>query len=158
MYRRILQGTYANVLKHNNYNNADPMNYFIKYLSIGGISTLIQFLLLALLIELKLAPEVIASAIGYILSSIFNYAANYHYTFSSNASHSKTLPKFIIAVGFGLASNVLLFAFFLYLLGFFLLSEHPLSAHGYLIAQFFATGITVFLNFLVHKFWIYKGH
>lgn len=134
-------------LPHSNYNNYyDVMKHFIKFLGIGGISTLLQFALLALLIEFKLAPEIIASATSYFLSSIFNYLANYHFTFSSNSSHSKTLPKFAVTVGLGLTVSTLLFAVFLHLFG------------HYLVAQFLATGITVCLNFLVHKLWIYKGH
>jgi putative flippase GtrA len=120
------------------------MKSFLKYLGIGGISTLIQFLLLTLFAESKLIPVVVASAMAYILSSIFNYFANYHFTFTSNLSHSKTLPKFIAAVGLGLASNTLLFALFYHFL------------KNYFVAQFLATSITVFLNFLSHKLWIYK--
>ncbi len=146
------------------------MTHFIKYLGIGSISTLIQFLLLALLVKYKLtseiiisadtysvlssfspasftiAAEVIASAFAYFLSSIFNYLANYHFTFASNSSHATTLPKFAAAVSLGLAINTLLFAMFFKLI------------ENYLVSQFFATGITVFLNFLVHKLWIYKAH
>jgi putative flippase GtrA len=146
------------------------MTHFIKYLGIGSISTLIQFLLLALLVKLKLtsgisvstdtpilsslfspatftiAPEVVASASSYLLTCIFNYLANYHYTFASNVSHYKTLPKFIAVAGLGFTTNTLLFALFFKLIA------------NYLLAQCLATGITVFLNFLVHKFWIYKGH
>lgn len=140
------------------------MTHFIKYLGIGSISTLIQFLLLTLLVkyeltteviisasiftvvEFKIKPEVIASAFAYFLSSIFNYFANYHFTFGSNSKHTKTLPKFVAAVSLGLATNTFLFALFF---------KH---IENYLVAQFLATGITVFLNFLVHKLWIYKGH
>ncbi|MES2825481.1 MAG: GtrA family protein [Pseudomonadota bacterium] len=146
------------------------MTHLIKYLGIGSISTLIQFLLLALLVKYKLTPEitisadryfvlsifspvsftiaaeVIASSLAYFLSSIFNYFANYHFTFASNSSHAKTFPKFAAAVSFGLATNTALFALF------FLLVDN------YLVSQFLATGITVFLNFLVHKLWIYKAH
>ncbi|HWV14375.1 MAG TPA: GtrA family protein [Cellvibrio sp.] len=122
------------------------MNHFIKFLGIGGLSTLLQFALLALLVEFNLAPEVIASALSYFLSSIFNYLANYYLTFSSNSSHSKTLPKFAVTVGLGLTVSTLLFAVFFKLLG------------NYLLAQVLATGITLCLNFLAHKLWIYKGH
>lgn len=122
------------------------MKHLMKFLSIGAFSTLLQFVLLALLVEFKLAPEIIASATSYFLSSIFNYLANYYYTFASNSSHSHTLPKFAMAVGFGLTLSTLLFSAFLHLL------EH------YMLAQLFATGITLCVNFLVHKLWIYKGH
>ena len=128
---------------------------FVKFVGIGGISTLIQFTLLMLFVELNLTTEVIASASAYALSSIFNYWANYRFTFSSSASHKDTLPKYIAAVALGLSANTLLYAGFLYSLNNYLLTGMP---KNYLIAQFFATGITVFLNFMVHRLWIYRNH
>lgn len=122
------------------------MKRFITFVGIGGLSTLLQFLLLIIIVELHILPELIASPVSYLLSSIFNYFANYHITFNSKKSHAETLPKFIAAVALGLTSNTLLFALFLWLLG----------NDNYLIAQLLATGITVFLNFMVHKLWIYR--
>lgn len=122
------------------------MNHFIKFLGIGGIATLLQFVILTLLVELELAPKITASALSYLLSAIFNYLANYYFTFASDASHRQTLPKFAVTVALGLSLSTLLFAGFLHLFGY------------YLLAQLLATGITVCLNFLVHKLWIYKGH
>lgn len=122
------------------------MKRFITFVGIGGLSTLLQFVLLILMVELHILPELIASPASYLLSSVFNYLANYHITFSSTKDHRETLPKFIAAVALGLTSNTLLFALFLWLLD------------NYLIAQFIATGITVFLNFMVHKLWIYRSH
>ncbi len=181
MYRLLSLALLCLRIRINKYNNIDAMTHFIKYLGIGSISTFIQFLLLTLMVkykltteivistaamssivksaEFKIAPEVIASAFAYFLSSIFNYFANYHFTFASNSSHAKTLPKFAAAVGLGLATNTLLFAVFLYFFSAQVFSSSELFRnYNYLVAQFLATGITVFLNFLVHKFWIYKGH
>jgi putative flippase GtrA len=133
--------------RHKGFNGDNAlMKHFIKYLSIGGLSTLIQFLLLALLVEFKIAPVVVASAASYFLSSIFNYLANYHFTFESDSSHFHTLPKFAVAVAIGLTVNTLLYACFLKIIG----HEH------YLIAQCLATGITLFVNYLVNKLWVYK--
>ncbi|WP_049629240.1 GtrA family protein [Cellvibrio sp. pealriver] len=131
------------------------MKRFALFVGIGGISTLIQFLLLILFVESRLLPEVFASAVGYVLSSIFNYWANYHYTFQSTSNHAHTIPKYALAVGIGLSTNTLLFAAFLWLFDNYL--ALPWVEH-YLVAQFLATGITVVLNFVVHKFWIYRSH
>lgn len=131
------------------------MKRFALFVGIGGISTLIQFLLLILFVESRLLPEVIASAAGYVLSSFFNYWANYHYTFKSSSSHAQTFPKYALAVAIGLSTNTLLFAAFLWLFNNYL--TLPWVEH-YLAAQFLATGITVVLNFVVHKFWIYRNH
>lgn len=131
------------------------MKRFVLFVGIGGISTLIQFLLLILFVESRLLPEVLASAAGYVISSFFNYWANYRYTFKSSNSHAQTFPKYVLAVAVGLSANTLLFAAFLWLFNNYLTLgwvEH------YLAAQVLATGITVVLNFAVHKFWIYRNH
>jgi putative flippase GtrA len=131
------------------------MKRFALFVGIGGLSTLIQFLLLILFVESGLLPEVLASAAGYVLSSFFNYWANYHYTFQSTSSHAQTFPKYALAVAIGLSTNTLLFAVLLWLFNNHL--ALPWVEH-YLVAQFLATGMTVVLNFAVHKFWIYRNH
>lgn len=131
------------------------MKRFALFVGIGGISTLIQFLLLILFVESRLLSEVTASAVGYMLSSLFNYWANYRYTFRSSSSHAQTFPKYVLAVAVGLSTNTLLFAAFLWLFNNYLTL---LWVEHYLAAQFLATGTTVVLNFVVHKFWIYRNH
>ena len=131
------------------------MKRFALFVGIGGISSLIQFLLLIIFIETKLLTEVSVSAAGYVLSSLFNYWANYHFTFKSSRSHSETFPRFVIAVCIGLFCNTVLFAAFLWLFDNYL----PIPwVENYLVAQFIATGITVFINFAVQKIWIYRNH
>lgn len=130
------------------------MKRFVLFVAIGGVSSLIQFLLLILFVESGWLSEVTGSAAGYLLSSFFNYWANYRFTFQSKRSHRQTFPKFVVAVGIGLSANTLLFAAFLWLLDNLL--PIPWIEH-YLIAQVIATGLTVFLNFLVQKIWIYRN-
>ncbi len=130
------------------------MKRFALFLGIGGFCTLLQFLLLIIFVESKLLPEVYASAAGYALSSLVNYWANYHYTFKSTSRHKDTFPKFVVAVAIGLSTNTALFAAFLFIFENYL----PLPwVEPYLAAQILATGITVVLNFLVHKIWIYRN-
>lgn len=131
------------------------MKRFALFLGIGGVCTLLQFLLLIIFVESQLLSEVHASAAGYALSSLLNYWANYHYTFKSTRSHSNTLPKFVVATAIGLLTNTALFAAFL-----LIFENHiPLPwVEPYVVAQLLATGITVVLNFLVHKIWIYRNH
>ena len=131
------------------------MKRFALFVGIGGISSLLPFFLLIVFVETKLLSEVAASAAGYILSSIFNYWANYHYTFKSPRSHAQAFPRFVVAVGIGLSCNTLIFAAVMWLLDNYL----PIAwFEHYLIAQFIATGLTVFINFVVQKMWIYRNH
>ncbi len=131
------------------------MKRFALFLSIGGISTLIQFLLLILFVETRLSSEVIASAASYILAAFFSYWANYHFTFNSRQSHRKAFPKFALTVALGLTINTLLFALLFYV---FNQLWRPPWVEPYMVAQALATGFTVIVNFVMHKFWIYKGH
>ena len=122
------------------------MKRFLFFASIGGIATFLQFILLAAFVESRLLPAVAASAVSYGLSAIFNYMANYHLTFASTSSHRETLPKFAFTAALGLCVSTLLFAIFLFLI------------NQYLVAQCLATGITLVLNFSIHKWWIYRNH
>lgn len=122
------------------------MKRFIIFVGVGGAATLLQFAFLALLVEFHLLPKVVASAVSYGLSAIFNYLANYYLTFASKTNHRETLPKFVVTAFLGLSVSTLLFAFFLFLID------------QYLVAQCLATGITLILNFSIHKLWIYRNH
>lgn len=131
------------------------MKRFALFICIGGLSTLIQFLLLILLVESNLLPEVSASAAGYMFAAIFSYWANYHFTFESNQSHWKAFPRFALTAGLGLSINTFLYATFLH--AFVNLWRPPLI-ESYLAAQVMATGFTLIFNFAMHKLWIYKNH
>lgn len=129
---------------------------FIKFAIIGGAATLLQFFLLGLFVEAFEWAPVTASAVSYAVSAIFNYLANYYLTFASASSHKQTLPKFIVTVAIGLGLNTALFSFFLFSLNNYLLIGTNLLAAAYLIAQLFATLLTLIVNYLMHKFWIYR--
>jgi putative flippase GtrA len=131
------------------------MKRFALFIGIGGISTLIQFLLLILFVESHLLSAVVASAAGYVFAAFFSYWANYHFTFASKQSHWVAFPKFAFTVALGLSTNTLLFAVLFYTFNH--LWQPPL-VEPYLVAQVLATGFTLIVNFAMHKFWIYKEH
>jgi putative flippase GtrA len=120
------------------------MKAFVKFVGIGGLATAFQYGLMILFIEIFSINAILASAVSYAISALFNYTANYYLTFKSDAKHLQTLPKFMIATVLVLMLNTLLFSLF------FKLGLH------YLLAQVFATTATLFVNFIVHKFWIYR--
>lgn len=129
------------------------MTQLFKFLIIGGGATALQFGILAIFVELIGVHPILASAASYSIAAIANYLANYHFTFSSQTSHWKTLPKFCVTAGIGLCLNTLLFASFLTLFNNVSLKE---IIAPYVLAQCFATGITTMVNFTLHKFWIYR--
>lgn len=120
------------------------MKQLISFIMVGGTATLIQFLLLILFVDSLAINATLASACAFCLSAVVNYLLNYKLTFNSQQSHAVTLPKFCVTAALGLAFNTLFFIIGQYLL------DH------YLLAQCFATGITLVINFALHKFWIYR--
>lgn len=119
-------------------------NRFLRFSAVGGVATLIQFVLLYFFVEFDWLHKIPASALSFIISAVCNYLMNYHMTFASRESHLHTFPKFAGVAIFGLLLNVSLFSLFL------------LVAH-YLVAQAFATLITLCTNFILHKCWIYRS-
>lgn len=120
---------------------------FIKFLGVGGLATAIQYGILILLVETNLALPVVASSIGYLVSSIANYLLNYYFTFSSSASHSLAIVKFLVVALIGLLINSLLI---------YVMTE--MISIYYIIAQIVATLAVLIWNFFAHKYWTYKSH
>ena len=119
--------------------------YFIKFLGIGAIATLIQYVIFIMLVELSAFSIVLASAFGYAISSIFNYLMNYHYTFTSDAKHKVAALKFTLVALIGLSLNSLLMY----------LSVELFNVH-YIISQIIVTGIILVVNFFAHKLWTFQ--
>jgi len=88
------------------------MKLFAKFLSVGGVATLIQYAFLMLLVETTSIDPYIASSIGYIVSAGFNYTANYYFSFESSTNHIEAVSNYIasqvIATFFVTVSNFLL--------------------------------------------------
>lgn len=116
---------------------------FLRFVLVGGAATLLQFVLLAVFVEIFMAREVFASAASFSISAGFNYWLNYHFTFASRANHRETLPKFIVVALIGLTINTSCFSLLL-------------VVFHYLPAQCLATGITLLSNFTLHQLWIYR--
>lgn len=116
----------------------------LRFLAVGGTATILQLILLIAMVELANLNKIVASAAAYALSALYNYLLNYHLTFNSSQSHWQTAPKFIAVVGLGLLVNTSVFAMLLHAL-------------PYLFAQFGAIGVALVVNFILHKYWIYKS-
>lgn len=119
--------------------------YFIKFLGIGAIATIIQYVIFITLVEFTSLAVVLASALGYGISSIFNYLMNYHYTFSSDAKHKVASLKFTLVALVGLSLNSILM---------YLLVE--LFEVHYIISQIIVTGVILVINFFAHKLWTFQ--
>ncbi|MFV8784392.1 GtrA family protein [Microbulbifer sp. SA54] len=121
------------------------MSQALKFLVAGGVATAVQYLLLVAMIEALDAPEVLAAFAAYSLAALLNYGLNYYFTFSigKHYRHREALPKFVLVALCGVALNTLCFSLLL-----------PFV--HYLVAQMCATAVTLALNYLLHKYWIYR--
>lgn len=116
----------------------------VRFGVIGGIATAIQYTILVLLVQLSLTGPILASAIGFLLSALVNYALNYTYTFKSQRSHASSLPIFYGVASVGLALNTLL----MYLLVI------SVGIH-YVLSQVITTVLVTSWNFFANRKWTF---
>ena len=120
------------------------LNEFLRFAGVGGIGTLVHYLLLIFLVQILGVNPVKATAIGIIAGMLTNYYLNYHITFCSSQRHLFTLPKFILIAVFGGFLNVSIM--------FICIEKFNCS---YLIIQIFATAVVLVWNFTLNKIWIF---
>lgn len=118
---------------------------FTRFAVIGAFATGLQYLILILLVQGGLAGAVMASSIGFAISSAFNYLLNRRFTFRSARSHTHALPRFMAVAAIGLCINGLLMWLF----------SSPLELH-YLVAQLLATGATLVWNYSMNRLWTFS--
>ncbi len=118
---------------------------FTRFCSIGAIATVLQYAILILLVTVLSVPATFASATGFMISALANYALNYRYTFRSDKKHLDALSKFTTVALIGLVLNTSIMYLFVDLLGVF-----------YLFSQVVATVIVLVFNFLGHNYWSFR--
>lgn len=117
---------------------------FLRFAFVGAIATSLQFVVLVLGIEWLNFVPVVASSLGYAISAVCNYLMNYYFTFGGGVSHLEAVPKFFIVVLVGLSVNAFIF--------YMITRVLPL----YLFAQAVAIAGAMVVNFLMHRYWIYR--
>lgn len=115
---------------------------FLRFFSVGALSALIQFSTLISLVEFFSKKPIWASSFGYIVGALVNYILNHYFTFKSNFSHKKSLVRFTLNSLFGLFLN-------------FLMMKILLTYYTYIFSQILASGVILFWNFLVHRYWTF---
>jgi putative flippase GtrA len=118
---------------------------FVLYVAVGGISTVVQYVLLILLVRgLGMAPTP-ASSIGFVASAAVNYLLNYRFTFQSDRPHGAAAAKFAALAGVGFLLNAGMM--------------HLLVAAGvrYLIAQLGATAVVLSWGYIGNSIWTFGG-
>jgi putative flippase GtrA len=118
----------------------------LRFAMVGVSAALLQMLLLVALVEWVGVAPVPASAAGYAISAIYNYAMNRRLTFRSDVRHRHAAPRFAIMVLSGLALNTALMAALV-----------PFDSVPYPVWQVFATGCVFLWNYWVSMRWVFAA-
>jgi len=117
-------------------------NKFVRFLIVGGIATLIQYIVLIGTVERWHWNAVLASSLGYFMSAIANYLLNYYFTFRSNNRHGFAVTRFAIVAAAGFVLNALLMELL------------AVKLHiPYVVSQVLATVGTLSWNFWANSRW-----
>jgi putative flippase GtrA len=117
---------------------------FLLFVLVGGLTTGLQYLILAVAVEWLHADSVVSSCFGYLISAILSYWLNYRLTFRSANSHLRAATRFMIISGTGLMLNgVIMYGL-----------VHSWHA-PYIFAQLAATGTVLLWNFLGSALWTF---
>ncbi len=126
---------------------------FGRFLAVGGVGTVLDFSLLALL-KLAGLPTLFANSLSFIAGLVNNFTWNRFWTFNDamQTDWRKQLAQFVMVSLVGLTLNNLIV---LSLEGMF---ENILSQPqwGYLPAKVIATGVVVFWNYFANRMWTFK--
>jgi putative flippase GtrA len=118
---------------------------FASFVIVGGCSTALQYAILIAWVRGLAGNPATGSLIGYILSSIFNYVANYYVTFGTNKRHIEAVLKFMVVMSGGALLNY----------GIVFIFANGLHVH-YLLAQVIATATTLMTNFYASQRWAFS--
>jgi putative flippase GtrA len=121
-------------------------NKLLRFVIVGGIATLVQYLTLIGSVERWHWNAVVASSLGYFLSAIANYLLNYYFTFRSDNRHRVAAARFALVAAAGLMLNALLME---------LLAEK--LRLPYVVAQILATAGTLSWNYWANSKWSFGG-
>jgi putative flippase GtrA len=126
--------------------NPNLLKQIIRYLFVGGIATLMNYMIFIFLFKFCHTNYIIASATGYILSVVAGYFFNRKWTFNATEAKAETIVKYMsVYICSLLISMALLSIFVEWLL---------LPAEW---ANVLTISVTIFSNFLGLKFLVFRN-
>ena len=120
------------------------LSQFGKFLLVGGFSTVLQYLILAFLVQTAGTDPVVASSVGYVLSALVNYDLNYRLTFRSRVPYFGGMTRFALVHTAAFVLNGAIMA----------VGTKVFGLH-YLVAQVAATIVVLFWNFFANRRWTF---
>ena len=120
---------------------------FGRYLVSGGTAAATHFAVLIALVEAAAVEATVASAIGFVLACAVNYTLQYGFTFGSAVPHAVAGSRYAAVTSATLLVNTAIFWLLASMIGV-----------PYVVAQVFATGVVVVLNFFINMHYTFAGH
>jgi putative flippase GtrA len=119
---------------------------FAQFAFVGCAATALQYLVLVLLVQGFQVSAQCASAVGFGCGAALSYLLNRQWTFQSTGPHARLVVRFALMVAAGFCLNSALMYSGIRMLGLY-----------YLFAQCIATAVTLAMNFLVARIWVFRG-
>lgn len=118
---------------------------FLKFGVVGTLAFFIDYGLLVLFVEVFGVNAVVAAAISFTISLIFNYFASMRYVFThrKDMSRQKEFAIFVILSVIGLGINEVL-----------MYVGVEILVVSYLLVKLFATAVVLVWNFISRKLWL----
>lgn len=114
----------------------------VKFIIVGGIATIIDFVLLYILKEFVGINEIVSNTISFTISLIYNYIASIKWVFDvdNNKNQNKQFVTFVVFSFIGLFINNLIL--------WICIDKFSIN---YLLGKVIATGIVMIFNFVTRK-------
>jgi putative flippase GtrA len=117
---------------------------FVKFLIVGGLATAIHYAVFYGLYQLAGFPPVPSTSVGFAVSAVFNFAANYRFTFRSRARWETAALRYLLIGGIGLLINAVIFS-----------ALHEAAGLGSAPSQILATGVVLVWNYLGGRYFTF---
>lgn len=117
----------------------------VKFIIVGGIATIIDFVLLYILKEFVGINEIVSNTISFTISLIYNYIASIKWVFDvdNNKNQNKQFVTFVVFSIIGLFINNLIL--------WICIDKFSIN---YLLGKVIATGIVMIFNFVTRKIFL----
>ena len=125
--------------------NMDNFRLLLRFLAVGGSTTLLFLSLVYVLVEYAHLHPTLASTLGCVVAICYNYTLHYLWTFASDAPHGRVLVRYLFMNAGGVEVNAIAMH-----LGTSLLPLH------YLVVQLLVGIVVVIWNVSVSMLWVYR--
>jgi putative flippase GtrA len=117
---------------------------FLLYAAAGVAATATHYAVMIAMVQWANWPEVLATCVGFLAGACVKYPLNYWGVFASRQRHSVAMTRFVLALAVSFVLNAALFAILL----------RALDVH-YMVSQVLTTGVVLFANYLLARYWIF---